>query len=114
MKVTTAHHSSFTKHPLFSEVKPFMYLDMTGAGTNFRIQLRRRKMPHDMRRKLSLITTPCAACGETMHPLRNGRYFGATCPLTKNISCSRTAAASLEYYAIQQALTCRTAPPTPK
>lgn len=81
-----------------------MYLQYTGARDNARIQLRRRRMPHDLKHKLGQITMQCVACGDTMHPLRNGRYFAATCPLTKNISCSRTANAGVEYQDIQNNL----------
>jgi hypothetical protein len=103
MKTTTARNS-FTKHPFFAELRPFMYLNPTGSHGNVRIQLRRRKMSTAIKRKLSQVTAPCVACGAEMHPLRNGRYFAATCPLTANISCSRTARASMEYFAIQKAL----------
>lgn len=92
---------SFAKLPVFEEVRPFMYLSYTGAHGNARIQLSRRKMPLALKRKIGQVTMNCVSCGELMHPLRNGRYFAATCPLTKNISCSRTANAGIEYHDIQ-------------
>lgn len=103
---------SFTKHPLFAVLSPYMYLDPTGARGNVRIQLRRRKMPYGVRSQAAQLTMPCVACGEQMHPLRNGKYFAAACPLTKNISCSRTANASIEYWTVRKALACPTAQAT--
>ncbi len=95
--------NSFVNHPAFDTFKPYMYL--SPSGSSWRIQLRRRRMPAPLKREAAKVSMSCVSCGKTMHPLRgDGRYFAAACPLQTNISCSRTANASLEYHTVYKAL----------
>lgn len=95
--------SSFVDHPFFDDVRPYLYL--SPSGQNFRIQLKRRNLSGPMRTLCRTTTMPCVNCGKTIHPLRNGRYFAATCSWNDgNLHCSRTANASIEYFNIQRAL----------
>lgn len=95
---------SFTRHELFPALRKHMYAQFTGVGRNVRICIARKKLPPHLRRQLSSAIQPCVSCGTLMHPIRNGRYYAATCPLQVNIGCSRTGNASHEYDLLREAL----------
>lgn len=107
---------SFTTHPEFQAIRPFIRVIPTGKDGSVthprnRIELD-PKAPPDIRKLALSVTMPCVHCGKKIHPFRkraakNERasvpsiYFAACCPIDVRIGCSRGKAASSEYARIE-------------
>ncbi len=108
---------SLTAHPLWSEIAPFIRIEVYAKDgghkkPRFRLEFS-GGVTQAQKRKWIDITTPCAACGSTIHPVRErkpvckapniGRiYIAPCCPLSVNAGCSRGNAAHDEYLAIRK------------
>jgi len=108
---------SIHKTPLWAELKKFVVIQIYGRDghPNPRFRINFRPMPQDLLVKALALTIPCAACGDPVHPVRIGKgfglYYAGSCPLTKNIACSRSGKVSAEYIAIKAEVDCLAAEP---
>lgn len=109
---------SFTLHPLFPKLRPFMHAEHARPDTrNSRVRIEVSHLPSGLLAEALKALSPCVACGTPMHPIRARRgpnlrrdsppvhlYFAAACPLDVNVGCSRGTAARDEYERVKYAL----------
>lgn len=107
---------SIINHPFWPQLKPYCIIetyDRDGSANDPRVRIEFKKLPKTLTEQARSLTVDCASCGETINPIRarnssakrgsSGHlYYAATCPLHKNIGCSRGKAAKEEYILVKE------------
>lgn len=99
--------SSIIFHPQWEHLKGYLHVveyDKDGGHKEPRIRIDFLGLPERFARHLVLIEMLCVSCQRPIHPLRrrlgddwDRLYYAPACALEKNLGCSRSRAAELEY-----------------
>lgn len=91
------------EHPLWPELLPYVFIRSHNNAKSPRFEI--VNCPEDKLSTFYKMQTTCSFCEEPIHPIRQGVdslggryniYMAFSCPLKKNIRCSRTPKTSHE------------------
>jgi hypothetical protein len=98
---------SILLHAIWPLLEPHLVVeeyDRDGGHVDPRIRIELRDLPPDLAITAADLIMPCVTCGRRIFPFRQrlgsswaDLYYAPTCPLDRNIACSRAAPARDEY-----------------
>lgn len=93
--------------PLWPMLKPYLvveHYDRDGGHDDPRIRIELRDLPADLATVAADLLMPCVTCHRRIFPLRQREgdpwsrlYYAPTCSLERNVACSRSGPARVEY-----------------
>lgn len=109
---------SITATKIWPKLKKYVRIEKykpDGGYAKPRIRIEINALPAGLKTWALITEMPCVACGAKINPIRSRRiggrphasghlYYAPTCPLSKNVGCSRGAKAHEEYDHIRELL----------